>query len=222
LTHPTDAELLAWKAPSEDHFVERKVSSDTKDWAKTVVAFANSAPFERHGVLYIGVRDDGSIELGLNADSLQKNLNEKLKSIYPPVEYTTRVLSEGTQEFLCVVVPRSQRGPHFSGPAYVRVGSQTQKASEQQFDRLIAERNSQCYQILKHLGSNVCVAHIRSESPDLLGRVSGTTHLQVAGCTQSAVTLRAHDGTTQAIGLERVKVVEDVVSGSITLEVRAN
>jgi len=40
----TEADLLARMRNFEDHLVERKVSKDEKDWKKTVVAFANSAP----------------------------------------------------------------------------------------------------------------------------------------------------------------------------------
>ena len=40
----SDADLLARLKNFKDHFVERKTSGDKRDWLKTVVAFANSAP----------------------------------------------------------------------------------------------------------------------------------------------------------------------------------
>jgi predicted HTH transcriptional regulator len=127
VSSPTDDELLRWKDPSEDNFIERKTYADSKDWVKTVVAFANSAPHDRHAVLYIGVRDDGSIEEPTNLDIVQKTLRQKLEAVYPPVVYTTRVLNDGEKQFLTVVMPGSPNRPHFAGPAYVRVGSESVK-----------------------------------------------------------------------------------------------
>ena len=42
--------------------VGRKTFKDERDWKKTAVAFANSAPVGLPAVLYIGVRDNGDIE----------------------------------------------------------------------------------------------------------------------------------------------------------------
>lgn len=48
MAHPivnvNDADLLAKMRNYEDHYVERKVVKDDKDWKKTAVGFANSAP----------------------------------------------------------------------------------------------------------------------------------------------------------------------------------
>jgi predicted HTH transcriptional regulator len=66
----TEEDLLARMETFEDHFVERKVSGDEKDWLKTVVAFANSAPLGFPCILYIGVKDQGEIE------TPQRNLDE--------------------------------------------------------------------------------------------------------------------------------------------------
>ena len=53
----TDLDLWSRMQNLEDHFVERKTLGDSKDWLKTVVAFANSAPNGYPCVLYIGVKD---------------------------------------------------------------------------------------------------------------------------------------------------------------------
>jgi hypothetical protein len=58
----SDADLLARLKNFEDHFVERKTIGDQKDWKKTAVAFANSAPIGYPAVLYIGARENGQIE----------------------------------------------------------------------------------------------------------------------------------------------------------------
>jgi predicted HTH transcriptional regulator len=58
----SEADLLARMGNFENRLVERKTVKDEKDWKKTAVAFANSAPVRLPAVLYIGVRDNGEIE----------------------------------------------------------------------------------------------------------------------------------------------------------------
>jgi len=57
----TEQELLTRLRNFEDQFVERKTSSDGRDWVKTIVAFANSTPIDSFSVLFIGVRNSGEI-----------------------------------------------------------------------------------------------------------------------------------------------------------------
>jgi hypothetical protein len=118
-------------------------------------------------------------------------------------------------------VPGSAQRPHFTGPAYVRIGSQTIEASPQQFERLIAERNSKCYRILQYQGELVRVERLQSgRAAQISGRVAGYSYLEVVGCTQFAVTLRQADGSSQAIAFDRIEVIEDVSTGDLTLGVR--
>ena len=80
----TEADLLARMRNFEDHFVERKVVKDDKDWKKTAVAFANSAPVGLPAILYIGVRDDGTIEVPQkNLDEAQKKFNAMMQKVFP-------------------------------------------------------------------------------------------------------------------------------------------
>jgi hypothetical protein len=50
----SDDMLLSRLRNEEDHFIERKTTSDLNDCVKTVVAFANSAPIGMPCVLYVG------------------------------------------------------------------------------------------------------------------------------------------------------------------------
>ncbi|MGA8072835.1 MAG: ATP-binding protein [Candidatus Acidiferrales bacterium] len=159
----TDNEIIARLAPSEDHFVERKTQGDKRDWVKTVVAFANSCPPGYPGLLLIGVRDDGSIEGGANLDSMQKTLNELLKDAYPSIYVLPKVVTHQGQPFLAVIVPGSDLRPHFSGASYVRLGSQTIKASAEQFERLIAQRTSKAYTLGQHIDELITVEMRRVE-----------------------------------------------------------
>jgi predicted HTH transcriptional regulator len=155
----TDADLLLRLTNHEDHFVERKTSGDSKDWLKTVVGFANSAPVGYPAVLYIGVRNNGEIEETVNLDSLQKTLGKKLEDAYPPIYYMTKILVKDGKQFLAVIVPGSDQRPHFAGPSYVRIGSETKVASEPQFQNLIAQRQNKAYEILKWKGKPIALAY---------------------------------------------------------------
>jgi len=109
----TDTDLLLRLTNYEDHFVERKTSGDSRDWLKTVVGFANSAPIGYPAVLYIGVRDGGAIEDAVNLDSMQKSFGKKLEDAYPPIYYMTKVLVKDAKQFLAIIVPGSENRPTF-------------------------------------------------------------------------------------------------------------
>src|SRR5215470_4439010 len=136
---PTDEELRVWLHDPEHSFIERKVFSDSKDWLKTVVAFANSAPVGYPAVLFIGVMDDGTPEqISPDLDSIQRSLSQKVSAAYPTIYYETRILDLAGAKVLAVLVPGSPSRPHFAGPAYVREASKSVAASKEQFDQLIA------------------------------------------------------------------------------------
>src|SRR2546425_12900089 len=102
----TEADLLARMRNFEDHLVERKVSKDEKDWKKTVVAFANSAPVGLPAVLYIGVRDNGEIETPQpNLDEIQRRFNLRMQRVFPRISYVPKIVSENGQQALAVTFP---------------------------------------------------------------------------------------------------------------------
>jgi predicted HTH transcriptional regulator len=148
----SDAEILRRIKVEEDGFVERKSLGDwKKDAVKTCVAFANSCSVDGlPGLLCIGVKDDGTIEPSTqNLDSVQKSFERELKEAYPEIPHQTRIVLSPEGKFLAVIVPGSTQGPHFSGPAYIRVGSQTVEASKEQFDRIIDRQDRRVREILK-------------------------------------------------------------------------
>src|SRR5579872_4362802 len=93
ITELTDVDLLARMKNFEDHLVERKTIKDEKDWKKTAVAFANSAPVGLPAVLYIGVRDNGEIETPQpNMDEAQKRFNRQMEKVYPRIAYVPKII----------------------------------------------------------------------------------------------------------------------------------
>jgi hypothetical protein len=103
-------------------------------------------------VLFVGIHDKTGEVLGVEkTDQLQKRLREICQSdCYPPINYTSEVLAVGDKKVVAVVIPFSKEKPHFTGPAYVRVGSESPKASARQYEELILSRNDKTREILKH------------------------------------------------------------------------
>jgi hypothetical protein len=66
------------------------------------------------------------------------------KSILPLYSSTR----EKERHALAVIIPGSESRPHFAGLSYVRSGSESVEASEQQFMEFIAQRNSKAARIL--------------------------------------------------------------------------
>jgi hypothetical protein len=193
----TDADIMLRLTAFEDSFVERKTAGDSKDWLKTVVAFANSTPVGDPSFLFIGVRNDGSIEGNANLDSLQRTLSEKLSVAYPPIYVVTKILQCDGKQFLVVIVPGSANRPHFAGQAFVRDGSQSVPSSAEQFDTLIAERNSKVREIRKWVGKQITVQ--RPTTPETqhshlvavygLGTSGGKLMGTIVDCNQFYVTV---------------------------------
>jgi len=197
---PTEEELLLWLKDTEHSFVERKVFSDSKDWLKTVVGFANTASLNYPAVLFIGARNDGSAEgKTVDLDSVQKSLSEKISMAYPPIYTETKILNVGTAKVLAVIVPGSPNRPHFAGPAYVRDGARTVVASKEQFDALIASRDSKAYEILQWRGKGIMFTNIaRGElHPSSYSRAS------VVDCNKHYVTVNVGGGSF-SVPLDRV------------------
>src|SRR6516165_8527109 len=123
---PDMQDLLARMKRFEDNFVERKPLGDRKDWLKTAVAFANSTPDGKYAIMYLGVTERGEIqEHDDNLDTVQKTLRKEIEKAYPTIEYICLVIEENGRLALAVVFPQSNKQPHFAGPAYVRIGSES-------------------------------------------------------------------------------------------------
>lgn len=105
----TDEGLFLRLRNFEDYVAERKSKGDTRDVLQTAVAFANSTPIGRP-VLFVGVRDDGSIEGDVNLDTLQGTVPREIAKAYPSVFHVPRVLREADK--------RQQSGLNLRGACY--------------------------------------------------------------------------------------------------------
>jgi hypothetical protein len=210
-----DEELLLRLKNFEDNFLERKTSGDSKDWLKTVVAFANSTPVGYPAVLYIGVKDDGTPEeKPINLDSLQKTFGDKVSEAYPLVYYLTKIVNVSGKQVLAIIVPGSPDRPHFAGQAYIREGSKSVVASRPQFDELIASRNSKANEILKWKGKLI-TRDFRSPSRIVPSSSAACT---VADCNQFYVTFDTP--IKESVPLARIEISFDQNAGRLKLEER--
>src|SRR6266704_104219 len=127
----TDHDILLRLKSTEDSTVERKTANDYRDCLKTTVAFSNSLPVDDPAIIFVGVRDDGTVEDNNNLESLQKKVSAEIGKVYPPIYPQMKAMKDGGgKEFLAVIVRGSENRPHFAGPSYIRDGTQTREASE--------------------------------------------------------------------------------------------
>jgi predicted HTH transcriptional regulator len=205
----------------EDHFVERKTIADQKDWAKTVVGFANSAPDGYPCVLFIGVKNDGDVETPQpDLDSAQKTLNTKLKAVYPQPPYIPKIVTKDGLQALAVIVLGSELRPHFSGPSYVRKGSETFAASAEQFNELIARRNSKANKILEYKGNVVTVVNVLP-TPHGLHESTWAEGTTIADCNQFWVTFQNLAAPAKSsISLSRIDLNFDDANDRLKIEIR--
>lgn len=113
-------------------------------------------------MLFIGVHDKTGEALGVgNTDQLQKRVRDAAQGdCFPPIAFTAEVLTVNDKTVVAVVVPHSSGKPHFSGPAYVRVGSESPKASPQMYEELILSRNDKAREIHRHKNNVLTVLGI--------------------------------------------------------------
>src|SRR5262249_40564502 len=82
-------------------------------------------------------RDDGRVDGVSNPDSLQKKIKKECERIYPAINWRSQVYEKSGQHCIRIEIRYSGQTPHFGGPAWVRSGSVTVKASEETFQRLV-------------------------------------------------------------------------------------
>ena len=218
----SDADLLARLANCEDHMVERKTVADMNDSLKTVVAFANSAPIGYPCVLYIGVKDDGSFETRpqpQDFDSLQKKLNRMLEKTYPRVYYISKVITQGSNQALVVIVPGSPERPHFSGPSYVRRGSETFEASNAQLDSLIAMRSGKVYYLQQNVGKPVTVVNLSFLGNGTYIKGNRGNAPMIIDCNEFWLTLQAVGGPLESYSLRDVDLNFDNQRNRLLIEI---
>lgn len=189
-----DEDILLRLTNTEDSTVERKTASDYRDCRKTAVAFSNSLPVGDPGIIFLGVYDNGTPEDNNNLESLQGKVSGEINRIYPPIYPQMKVMKRDGREFLAVIVRGSENRPHFAGQAFIREGSRTIPSSEEQFEMLVAERNSKVREIGRWKGQVVTFENSMFKNPYavyVLGTTGGKPAGTIVQCTQFYVTVES-------------------------------
>lgn len=189
----TEEELLRRLRDAEDGFIECKTSFQAREVREAVVAFANSAPESRAGVIFVGVRPDGTVKGVDDPDALARVKVEKVckQDCFPPIPYTTASLKLPEGQVLAIIVPRSTLRPHFAGHAFVREGPRTKKASAAAVDEMIAGRNTKAGALLRLKGQELTVRVIGKQigEPVFESHLGGEYDARVTDCDAHVVTL---------------------------------
>lgn len=223
------AELKELLRSSENEFVERKSSlPNAAELRKTLVAFANSVKDGREAVLFLGVEDNGNVKGIEGIDAAQKRIREIAEGdCYPPVRYFIETFRQDEKEVLAVVIPESKSRPHFTGPAFVRKGSESVKASEEVFKWLIASHNDKTATIMNHLNQTVSAHFITGHAVKLASQQTPGIWLTedqldyvIIGCDAHVLRLQeVKAGKTKSYSLAKVTISWDDEKQRIKLEI---
>ena len=147
------------KRPSEDNFVERKPQSvKGHELRQTLVAFSNSLPETETAVLFIGVDDKTGALLGVDdPEKVQRRVGEAGEECYPGIRPAMSVLDLDGKRVVAVEITHSKDKPHFAGPAYIRSGSRSLKASDSLYLDLLTSHCNPAGELLKCKGKYVTV-----------------------------------------------------------------
>jgi hypothetical protein len=143
--------------PWEDNLLERKSQNDLKDLLKTLVGFSNSVKPGHQAILLIGEKDDGTIQGVTDPDSIQKTIRKTCEDIYPSILWRSLVYEKEGKYCVRVEIDYDGETPHFGGPAWVRRGSETIKATDELFQSLIDLRSGTVRELTKWLGKEITI-----------------------------------------------------------------
>jgi len=157
ITDKENSEMdIVWQA--EDSLREKKVESDLRDLLKTLVAFANSVAPGDTAQIFIGERDDGTVQGVTNTDNIQKSVKKEADKIYPEIYYRTEVYQREGKQCVRVDIENNGLAPHFGGTAWVRRASVSDPATEELYQQLIELRSSKVRELTKWVGKKIIVS----------------------------------------------------------------
>jgi hypothetical protein len=169
-------------------------------------------------VLFIGARNDGSIEGTANLDSLQQTYTKKLAEVYPPIPTSSRIVSHQGASCLAIVVQGSADRPHFPCHALMRVGSETKNASDSEVRRMLDERVDKVYVLRQWVGMQITVDKMNLEHIRQLGAVANSFVGVMTECNRFWLTVEHHD-VKESIPLRRVEPSYDHQNNRPKIEV---
>ncbi|MGF6408389.1 AlbA family DNA-binding domain-containing protein [Paraburkholderia sp. MM5482-R1] len=218
----TDDELRQRLADHEDQLVERKSEGVKRDELRqTLSAFANALLPANVGVLFIGVADkDGAITGVANSDGVQQRVREAAEGCFPPIRnYEAHALTIDEKTVVAIVINPSDERPHFTGAAYVRVGSESVNASAAQYEMLIAGRNTKTGAILRMGNQPITLEAVgrRIENPMPAPGARYQSEGRIEGCDAHSVRI-----TVSPDGMPGWLIAEPLDRVTVSCDVRRN
>ena len=214
----TYEELRRRLLDSEDGWTERKENiKGTDDIRKTLVAFANSVPDGDEAVLFVGVADGGNIIGVDNPEKAQNSISKTASEwCYPPIKHTARVIGANGKCVVAVIVQASHNKPHFAGPAFIRSGSQSKKASEEVFNQLVASRISKARPLLEAMrkGERVIVSYL---PPTGFFRI--TVDCAVTECTEHYAVFQPSIGESISGDYEQIRLTKNSATNQLQVNI---
>ncbi len=124
------------------------------------------------------------------------------RDCYPAIKITSVSLTVEGKDILAVEVPYSTKRPHFSGPAYIRVGSESKEASQEIYEELLTGHCGLAGQLIKIKNSNQIVTvavinHVLGDPRPVLHIVHREHECLITAVTPTSLSL--HD-----IGSDRI------------------
>jgi hypothetical protein len=147
---------IVWQP--EDSLREKKVENDLKDLLKTLVSFANSVAPGDVAKIFIGERDDGTVQGVTSVDNIQKSVTKEAEKIYPAIYYRTEVYERDGKHCIRVEIKHNGLAPHFGGAAWIRQGPLSVLATGELYQQLVDLRSSKVQQLAKWLGKSITVS----------------------------------------------------------------
>ncbi len=132
----SERELITLSKEQENEFIEKTESLSVDKIAKTICAFSNDLPRrEKPSVIFVGIADDGRYtglsitdDLQLQVSNIRGNGN-----LQPLPSIRIHTLRIEQHDILAVQVQPSKNPPvRCKNHCWVRIGSSTQEASEQE------------------------------------------------------------------------------------------
>jgi hypothetical protein len=186
------------KRSPEDNFVERKPQSvKGHELRQTLVAFSNSLDEPQTAVLFIGVEDKTGAILGIDdPEKLQLRVSDAGEECYPAIRPVMTVLEVDGKRVLAVEVAHSKEKPHFAGPAYIRSGSRSLKASDSVYRDLLTCHCSKAGELLRWKNKVVTVRVINKKLgnhyPEWDPSINREYECTVVSCDQFSVQFNLH------------------------------
>lgn len=208
----------------EDRLTERKVQGvNNANLRRSLVALANSVDEDETAIIFIGVEDGGKIMGVDNTDELQKRARKVAsEECYPAIATNAVVLEAEGKNIVAVQITFSVNRPHFSGPAYVRSGSESIQASAQQFKELIDSRHDKTRRILRDKGAYVTVVWRplpEAVNQRSLFRYGARLSYLVVSCDTFYVRLSDDEENLITVPIERVTISYDEKQRRTLLEI---